>query len=92
MSWRADFERRSVRPLRRLSALPRWAVVFAVVGVLMVGLLVRGPLGAATLVLLAGFLGWLLALSWPALGPPARVVRLAVVAGLVTVAATRLPG
>ncbi len=90
MTWRADLERRSVAPLRRLSALPRWAMVFVVVGVLMTGLLLPGPIGALALLLLALFLGWLLALSWPALVPTARLLRLAVVAGLVGVAATRL--
>lgn len=89
MTWRADFERRSVGPLRRLSALPRWMILLGVLGVLMAGLLVQGTVGGLTLVLLAAFLGWLLTLSWPTLDPPSRLLRLAVVAGLVAVAATR---
>lgn len=90
MTWRAELERRSVQPLRRLSALPRWAVVLAVLGVLMIGLLLPGPLSALPLLLIALFLGWLLVLSWPTLLPAARLVRIAVVAGLFWVAATRL--
>lgn len=65
-------------------------MIFIVVAVLVVGLLVRGPIGALAVGVLALFLGWLLTLSWPALAPPARLLRLAVVAGLVALAATRL--
>lgn len=89
MTWRAELTRRSVRPLQLLSALPRWLIFFAVVGVLVVGLLASGVLGALALLLLAGFLGWLLVLSWPALDAPSRLLRVAVVAALLGLAVTR---
>jgi hypothetical protein len=90
VSWRRDFERRSVGVLRRLAALPRWAIVFAVVAALLIGLLASGLWGVLMLTVLALFLGWLLLLSWPALAPPARLPRAIVVVALLVVAATRL--
>ena len=63
-----------------VSRLPR-VVPFLLVAVLLVaGLLLQGLLGAVLLLLLAALLSVLLALSWPALLPAARLLRLAVVA------------
>jgi hypothetical protein len=63
-----------------LSGLPR-AVPFLLIAVLLVaGLLLQGVAGAVLLLLLALLLGSLLALSWPALQPGPRVLRVAVVA------------
>ena len=80
MSSRRGFERR-IGPFVALAAqLPRW-VPFLVVAVLLVGgLLVQGVAGAVMLLVLLVLLGGLLALSWPALQPPARMIRLAVLA------------
>ncbi len=90
MSWRAELERRSVPVLRRLDALPRWFLLVAVVALLLAGLMVHGALSAAVLLVLAAFLGWLMVLSWPALDPPARLLRALVAAALVVVALRRL--
>jgi hypothetical protein len=63
-----------------LSGLPR-AVPFLVVAVLLVGgLLAQGVVGGLLLLLLALLLGTLLALSWPALHPGPKALRVAVVA------------
>jgi hypothetical protein len=60
--------------------MPRW-VPFVVVAVLLVGgLVAQGVLGGGLLAVLAALLGVLLTLSWPALQPAARLLRLAVVA------------
>lgn len=62
-----------------LSRLPRF-VPFLVVGVLLVGgLVVQGLVGAVLLLVLAALLGLLLVLSWPALVPGARALRVGVV-------------
>jgi hypothetical protein len=50
------------------------------------GLAVPGWVGAAALVLVAAFLGWLAALSWPALDQNGRLLRLAAVAGTLVLA------
>jgi hypothetical protein len=53
---------------------------------LIAGLAVPGWLGAAALVLVAAFLGWLAALTWPRLATGGRLLRLASVAAVLVVA------
>jgi hypothetical protein len=55
-------------------------------GLLVTGLAVPGWPGAVALVLVAAFLGWLAALSWPRLGPGPRLLRVAAVVGLLVIA------
>ena len=78
---RSSLERSSARPLIMLHQLPVW-----VVPIVLTGLAVPGWLGAVALVLVAAFLGWLAALSWPRLGPGPRLLRVAAVVGLLVVA------
>jgi hypothetical protein len=54
--------------------------MLTVTAVMALGLFARGLLGGTFLVLLGLFLGWLLALSWPAIKPAQRTVRLFVTA------------
>jgi hypothetical protein len=72
-----------------LSRLPRWLPFAVALGLAVFGALVHGPAGAVALGLVALFLAWLAYLSWPALTPPARVLRavatLAVVGAAVAV-------
>ena len=83
---RRSFEQRMGPLVVLLSGLPR-AVPFLVVAALLVsGLLVQGAVGGVLLLVLALLLATLLALSWPALHPGPRVLRVAVV-GLVAVRA-----
>lgn len=79
-------ERWSAPALVRLTRVPRWLVAALMAVLLLAGLAVDGPIGALGLGVLAGFLAWLLALSWPVLPTASRLVRLLVVA-VVTVAA-----
>jgi hypothetical protein len=79
-------ERSSARPLVWLHQQPVWLPPLVVALLLVVGLAVPGWLGAAALVLVAAFLGWLAALSWPQTSTGGRLLRLAAVAGVLVVA------
>jgi hypothetical protein len=77
---RRRFEQR-VGPFVALTGqLPRWVPFLVVAVLLVVGLLAQGVVGAVLLLLLAVLLASLLVLSWPALQPQARLLRVAVVA------------
>jgi Family of unknown function (DUF6703) len=65
---------------------PVWFPPVLVAVLLIVGLAVPGWLGAAALVLVAAFLGWLASLSWPRLARAGRLLRLASVAAVLVVA------
>jgi hypothetical protein len=86
--FRRRVERRSAVLLGRIGRLPTWSPLVVVLGLTSAGLLVRGPVGALLLAVLALLLGWLSYLSWPALQPGGRLVR-ALVLALVVAAAVR---
>ena len=79
-------ERSSARPLVWLHQQPVWLLPLVVALLLVVGLAVPGWIGAAALVLVAAFLGWLAALSWPQTSTGGRLLRVAAVAGVLVVA------
>ena len=83
---RRSLERSSARPLVLLHQLPVWVVPVVLTALLVTGLAVPGWIGAAALVLVAAFLGWLAAVSWPRLPPAGRLLRVAAVAGVLVVA------
>ncbi len=83
---RRSLERASARPLVYLHQLPRWLTPFVLAALLIAGLTVRGVAGAAALVVVAAFTGWLAALSWPRLNPAGRLLRLAVAGALLALA------
>jgi hypothetical protein len=83
---RSSLERSSARPLVVLHQLPVWVLPLVLAGLLVTGLAVPGWPGAVALVLVAAFLGWLAALSWPRLGPGPRLLRVAAVVGLLVIA------
>ncbi len=83
---RRKLEHASARPLVLLHQMPVWLVPLLLAALLVTGLAVPGWAGAAALVLVAGFLGWLASVSWPGLGPGPRLLRVAAVAGLLVVA------
>ena len=85
---RRTIERRSAPLLVVLHRLPGWVPFLTLLALVLGGLFAPAPVGAALLVLLAGLLGWLVYLGWPALPPAGRAVRVAVLA-LVLVAAVR---
>jgi hypothetical protein len=70
--------------------MPRAVPFVVVIALLLAGLALGGAAGALLLLLLAGGLGVLLLLSWPALLPGPRALRVAVLALLVARAATFL--
>jgi uncharacterized RDD family membrane protein YckC len=73
---RRAVERFSARPLVFLTQLPRWALLLVVLGLLVSGFAVPGPIGAVLLVLVAILLGWLAYLSWPSLNATGRSGRI----------------
>ncbi len=92
---RVGFEERSRPLLRWMHALPRWVVVIAPAILLFLGLILTGPVawvGGILLLLVAAFLGWLTALSWPAITPGARFLRVLVVLALTGVAVFKFMG
>jgi hypothetical protein len=88
-SSRRLLERLSARPLLYLHQLPAWFPAPIMAALLVAGLVLPGWIGAAALVPLAVFLGWLAALSWPALPPQGRLLRAAAVAGVLVLALIR---
>ncbi len=76
---RQALETRSVNALIILNRFPRWLLIVIVLALLLGGLFIKGVVGALLLLVLAAFIGWLLAVSWPVLTPPQRWLRFAVV-------------
>jgi hypothetical protein len=91
-SGREHLERRSAGLLARLGTLPRWLVVGAVVAITVAGLLVPGVVGGVLLAVVAGLLGWLVALTWPVVGLAGRVIRVLLVAVVLAVAVAKVAG
>jgi len=69
-----------------LRRLPPWTIPVLSAGLLVAGLAIKGPGGAAAIALLLVFLGWLAYLSWPNLGSGGRALRVLTLAGGVVVA------
>jgi hypothetical protein len=80
---RRRIEQASARPLVLLHQLPVWLPPILVAVLLVVGLAVPGPVGAIALLLVAAFLSWLAALSWPQTKGSGRLVRAVAVACVV---------
>jgi hypothetical protein len=92
---RRAFEERSYPYLRRLNAVPRWLVVITPALLLFLGLILTGSLawlGAILLFAVTALLAWLTALSWPAISPGSRFLRVIVVAALGGVAVLKALG
>jgi hypothetical protein len=76
---RQSIERLSLRPAAYLRALPRWLPPVVIAALFIGGLAVGGWGGAVMLLLVTAFLAWLAVLSWPAIQPPTRVLRVVAV-------------
>ena len=79
------FQRMSLPVLGFLTRLPRWVLVIALAGLLVLGVIQTGSLawlGALILGLLPLFFLWLLILSWPAVPWTGRILRGIVVLAL----------
>lgn len=89
-SWRGRIEAASRPLLIRMAALPRWVLPVALLTLLLVGVLIPALPGTLALLLVTLILLWLLLLSWPALRPSGRVLRIAVIALLLYIVASRV--
>lgn len=72
---RAALERHSRPLLAWLAARPRWVAPLVLGALVLLGLFLPGPGAAVPLLVVAAFLGWLLALSWPAIDGRGRLAR-----------------
>lgn len=83
---RRQLERASAPLLIKLHDLPRWLVPVTVSMLLFVGLVLQGGIpgivGGLMILVVAVFVGWLTALSWPILQPLSKVIRVLVVAAM----------
>ncbi|MFG2072217.1 DUF6703 family protein [Nonomuraea maritima] len=87
---RKAVERRSAVPMAFLfSQVPRWVAPALLVILLLVGFAVANPLGGVAVLPVIAFVGWLAYLSWPSLGLGGKLVRVAMLAFLVLLVATR---
>ncbi len=81
-SGRDRLERRSLPVLLTIRKVPQWVLFLVVLGCVVGGLLLTGPLAGALLFVVAFFLGWLLLLAWPRLTEAQRFLR-GLTAGLI---------
>ena len=88
--FRQAVERRSALVLVFLRGLPRAVPGLMVVGLLVAALLAPPVASAIALIVVALLLVWLTFLSWPAVPPQGRAVRLVVVAIVVAYAIARV--
>ncbi len=72
---REAFERRSRPLLARVLTLPRWLLFGSTLLLLAIGVLVPGYPGALAFLVMAAYLAWLAALSWPVATTGTRVLR-----------------
>lgn len=79
---RQSIERLSLRPAAYLRQLPRWLPPVVLAALFIGGLAVHGWGGAVMLLIVTAFLAWLAVLSWPALSPQTRLLRVLALAVL----------
>lgn len=89
---RRALERRSVVPLTVLHRMPRWLIPVIVAVLLLAGFFISAAWAGIFFILVAAFLGWLLALSWPVITEGSRFFRLVVIAVVAGVGIMRLMG
>jgi uncharacterized membrane protein len=73
-----------------LNSRPRWLLGVILIAVALGGLLIPGIVGALLLLLLAAFLAWLAAMSWPRVDAAGRLLRVLTVAVVVGAAVMHL--
>lgn len=72
---RRSLERKAGPLLVLLARAPRWVPFLAVLGCVVGGLLLHGPVAAVLLAVVLALLGLQLFFAWPVLEPPQRVLR-----------------
>ncbi|MGB2700008.1 MAG: DUF6703 family protein [Candidatus Phosphoribacter baldrii] len=85
LTLRSKVEHASVPWVTRLNRIPRWAAFLGVLALMVAGILVP-KVGFLFTVVIALFLAWLIFLTWPRLATPEKLMRLAVLALVVSVA------
>ncbi|MBI1378582.1 MAG: hypothetical protein GC157_14035 [Frankiales bacterium] len=90
--WRRALERWSAGPLVVLHRMPTWLVPALLAVFLVAGLALPFPAAGILLLVPAVFLTWLLLLSWPAVSPSGRLLRLIAVLAVFGAAVARLAG
>jgi hypothetical protein len=75
-----------------MQALPTFLVPMLLAVLLFLGLVIRQPWAGAFLIVIAVFLTWLTALSWPAVSAASRVMRVVVDLGLLGLGVLKILG
>ena len=89
---RQKFEDLSRGPLNAMNRMPRAVVIIGIAALLVAGMLTPPMIGFVLLLILALFLAWLLALSWPGLDGGSRAMRVVTVALVLGAAFLRMTG
>jgi predicted metal-binding membrane protein len=84
--------RHSAGPLIVLHRLPTVLVPILMGLLLVAGLMLPWPVAGLLLLVVGVFLGWLLALSWPIISWPGRIIRGLAVLALLAMTVLRLMG
>ena len=87
---RPTIERASLPLITRLNSLPRVVPFLLLLGLLVAGAVIVGPVGFVLMGLAAVFVAWILFLSWPRLTSSERIMRSAVLLLAAAMAITRL--
>jgi VIT1/CCC1 family predicted Fe2+/Mn2+ transporter len=91
-SRRARFERRSAPWLLRLQLLPGFVIPVVLGLLLFLGLALPWAWAGVLLIVIGLFLLWLTAVSWPAISPGSRALRMVVNIGILALGVARLGG
>lgn len=89
---RRTLEVKSAGPLLILHRMPRWLIPIIMAVFLLLGLVIDAAWAGIFILAIAGFLGWLLALSWPVILPASRAFRSLVIVVVAVVGVMKLLG
>ncbi|MFN2537611.1 MAG: DUF6703 family protein [Mycobacteriales bacterium] len=89
-AFRRTVEKQAGPVLVLLSRAPRWVPFAVVLGCVVGGLLLQGPVAAVLLGVVLALLGLQLFFAWPVIEPPQRVLRFVVLALLTAAVLARL--
>ncbi|MCU0300678.1 MAG: hypothetical protein MUF35_03635 [Candidatus Nanopelagicales bacterium] len=89
---RSRLEAFSAPILLRMKRLPGWLIPVLLGVMLFVGLVVPARWGGILLVVIGGFLLWLTAVSWPAVSPGSRLLRMVVNLGVLALGVAKMAG
>jgi hypothetical protein len=89
-SFRRSLELKAGPVVVLLGRAPRWVPFAVVLGCVVGGLLLHGPISAVLLAVVFALLGLQLFFAWPVLLPPQRALRVIVLGMLVAAAFSRL--